>query len=382
MTLDCNRNQCLAVHNNARCQNVVVPGSSHCELHREKARKLYLKYKNLSDRVDQLSFDDVCDQISRKTNIKAKIKHLMDYYILLDNTYNGRMKHRMYAIVPEFYDAGHDYQFTRLSDMMTLCENKLSELHNQISPAVTDNLPVVPQGGSDKPRTDTKNKYKESSSGCREAKSYMSRAKSMRNEEINSWIEHYIADNQRLLHNKRRLMDFLVKNIVDMFDFYGGHGIDLFWQCVIISSLSNRLCQVRYFEDDFQPDICSDCNCGEYIPYDFRIGCSCMNACDSIYEFFNRSHTDSLERFFRILLFNKNKILPIIPDIIYLYKMYETNIFFMNLLLAWDPSKNRLKLEPDDSPPEIKTSKIYALNRLKKKFYDKEVSKMNDQFDW
>jgi hypothetical protein len=379
---------------------MALPGASHCEIHRAKARSLYLKYNDLSDRVDQMDFDDICQKISSKGSIKDQIKYLMNYYILLDKTYKARMKHRQYAIVPEFYDKGHDFQFTRLNELMACCEDKLSELYKleesesniKISTETSTKTNVKANAKANtktNAKTDAKTDTKMSTNmslvkytdKAKYNQSSMSLARSKRDEEINQWIEHYIADNQRLLQDKQKLMDFLLKNVIGLFDAYQGHDIELFWQCVIISSLTNQLCKIGYFDPDFEPMVCPECNCGEYIPYDFRIGCNCMKSCESVYEFLNRSPKEILEKFFRILLLNKNKILAIIPDLIYLYKIYGTNIFFMNLLLTWDPARKRLRPEPDDSPPEVKNSQLYALHRLKKKFYDREVSKINERYE-
>src|SRR5579862_3261055 len=103
------KSQCCAnTLSNTRCINSAIPGCDHCQLHHEKAKSLYMKYKGLSDLIDKMVLDKEFD------NIQEKIDYIMNCYILLNKTFNARSKHHKYAYVPECIDEGHKFQFTRL----------------------------------------------------------------------------------------------------------------------------------------------------------------------------------------------------------------------------------------------------------------------------
>src|SRR5258706_1716205 len=107
--------QCCAALNQSRCTNTVIEGEKHCTLHHHKAMKLYKRYKKLSEAVKLV---DINEHLT-------DLKFIMRHYKLLNDTYNARMAHRLYAFVPECYDNGHDFQFVKLQKNIAKCEKLL-----------------------------------------------------------------------------------------------------------------------------------------------------------------------------------------------------------------------------------------------------------------
>lgn len=120
--------QCSSLLGTSRCINFTAENSLHCELHREKAKQLYLKYKKYSDLCKNLKFN-VSDE-----------KNLLDSYILLNKAYNARMKHRKYHIIEEIRDKGHNYRLEKLIKQINLCEKYLVDLTNINSSSYIQNI--------------------------------------------------------------------------------------------------------------------------------------------------------------------------------------------------------------------------------------------------
>src|SRR5579863_10042979 len=188
--MSCAGNQCCAVVNdNARCLNAVTNGSTHCETHREKAITLYLAYKKLSDRVDKLDFAKAAKGIA---NINDRINYLTKCYVLINDTYNARMRHRKYAFVPECYDDGHDYQFKRLQDLTTQCENMLARLYAKIS------------SSDSSPKSEPSESSSEEDDVIEEVKPYrkLRQQREKSEKDLDAWIETYNRDNEEILQRR------------------------------------------------------------------------------------------------------------------------------------------------------------------------------------
>jgi hypothetical protein len=116
--------QCTAFRlNDIRCNNKVVNNSLHCEYHRDKARKLYFKYKDLHKKCEYIE-NTPCTS----NNIDDKIDYHTKLYAIYKKIYVAREKHTKYAFVPECRDEGHNYQFNLLNDKMNDCHKILENL--------------------------------------------------------------------------------------------------------------------------------------------------------------------------------------------------------------------------------------------------------------
>lgn len=128
--------QCAAFFlKDTRCGGDVVGDSHHCEYHREKAKRLYLKYKKLDQKYEYLENNPcVLDDVG------SKIDYYIKLYDIYHKAYLAREKHRKYAFVPECYDEGHDYQFTKLNRNMDDCGKTLVGLFKLAEEKETSNI--------------------------------------------------------------------------------------------------------------------------------------------------------------------------------------------------------------------------------------------------
>jgi hypothetical protein len=105
-----------------RCTNPTIGTSLHCTEHIKNAKKLYTKYKSVSEYIKSIDMHKHFD------NDKDKVEHLKQYHSLILETFFARFKHRYYTIAPECHDDGHNYQFMMLQNKLAECETAMSEL--------------------------------------------------------------------------------------------------------------------------------------------------------------------------------------------------------------------------------------------------------------
>lgn len=355
-------NQCCAVMNNTRCINLAVSGSDHCDLHREKAKALYLKYKVLSDQVDKLVIDQ------KFTNINTKIDYLMECYILLNQTFKARMKHRMFAFVPECYDEGHDHQFIRLNTLIQECEDKLRQLY--ILQDIKDEESSDEDYLSEEGVTVTQ-KYVNTTKKAEEYRKF----RKQREKESEEWIQKYIKENEVILQRRQHLSHLITLAILKLYeDIDPEDDIHSFVKVVMLFNLSGRLRAIGYFLNTFIPDRCKHPKCSCYIPYDLVLACGCIIHNNTLEKYYNLATEDTLRMFYEILLFNKNKIKPILEDIGYLHNLYGDRLMFLKLHLIWDSSQRRLVIEENNEKPLPKMTKVFATTRLKDKYYQQKLN--------
>lgn len=359
--MSCSNQCCANTLSNSRCTNLTISGSSHCYLHRNKALNLYLKYKKFSDQADQLEIYKKFD------NIQDQINYVMDSYILLDKTFNARTKHRMYAFVPECYDDGHDYQLIKLTKLMDECERILSELYI-LESSVLSETESSSESEEEAPSTviiTIKEKVKQ----CH--KSRLDRER-----EIEIWINKYIEENKTLLEQKRLLAYKISTYITELFD---DDDIHIFVQFVILFTLAGRLRNIGYFEKTFKPDKCKHAGCNCCVYYDVALGCGCIIQNNTLEKYFTLSTEETLRLFYKTLLLNKTKLLPLIEDVTELYYQYGDEVMFMKVHLEWDQIQKRLTLREGLFEKKIsspKTSTILANSRLKNKYLQQKLNTM------
>lgn len=120
----------------SRCSNIRIGDSYHCELHRDKAKNLYLKYKSSCTECEKI---DTNDYQVKDYDVNRQISKIMDYYILYNRAFSAREKHRKYYFVSDYHDSGHNYQFTKLNDYILKCEDILTKLYS-MRKEVTDEI--------------------------------------------------------------------------------------------------------------------------------------------------------------------------------------------------------------------------------------------------
>lgn len=190
--------QCSSLLGNSRCINFITENSLHCELHREKAKQLYLNYKIYSDLCENLKFD-----VNNE-------KNLLDCYILLNKAYNSRMKHRKYHIVEEIRDKGHNYQLEKLINQINLCEKYLVDLANVNSSSYSQDIKNI--------------EYKKDIEDKKDKKDFIIRIVNKKtkkrkivSEDYEELLNNYIFENEKYREEKHKLITYLFRNILSMF---------------------------------------------------------------------------------------------------------------------------------------------------------------------
>lgn len=386
--MSCEANQCCAVSSqNSRCPNSAGEGK-HCDFHRPMAVKLYLKYKKLSDQVDEMNlykeFDDVEKQIT----------HVRDCYVLLNKTYSARSAHRKYAFVPECYDAGHDHQFTKLKNLIDGCENILSKLYSQQANAIlkkdSSSSSETPDSKPSKtPKSSRKKKNKRVVAANIDLARYIKKRKDIE-ADIEQWIGKYVRENRQILKERELLNTNIIAYILEMFnpddpDDACEHG---FSKCVMIFNLVHTLYSIGYplvdgyghVLDRYVTQRCQHCECQGYQAITLHLVCSCIYQVSSVGQYFNLSNEATLKQFYGLLLHNRAQILPLIDDIKSLYLVHRDRTMFLSLYLVWDSTKNRLIIEQNLNGRPVKHSKLLATTRLKNKYYEQRVAQIQPQF--
>jgi hypothetical protein len=185
--------QCSSLLGISRCINFITENSLHCELHREKAKQLYLKYKKYSASCKNLKFN-VSDE-----------KNLLDCYILLNKAYNSRMKHRKYHIIEEIRDKGHDYQLEKLMNQINLCEKYLVDITNINYSLYTQNI------------ENTKNKEDKEDDSIVSIVNIKTKKRKIVLEDYEELVNNYILENEKHKEEKHKLISYLFVNILSMF---------------------------------------------------------------------------------------------------------------------------------------------------------------------
>lgn len=350
--------QCAAPLNNKRCINTPVGDSNHCSLHRPKATSLYLKYKALCEEAEKY---DLNKEFSNNTD---KVNYIMLYYIKLNNAYNARQKHRIYAFTPECYDNGHLHQFVKLNNQMVECEKILNQFQPNIQieednikePKNISGISIVKQKENNhKIKSFKQNRIKQEA-------------------DINQLIDHYIHENSVLLKKRSKLMGFITNYIDTLYEEVDPEEeINYFVKHIITYNLVHGLHRSGYFEPIFKPDRCADITCGCYVPYDLVLACSCVLNNHSVNTYFNMISEKSLNKYYELILTQKSKIIPLLEDLMVLHDEHDDRVMFLKVHLVWHHDLKRLVLEPNTYKDIPKMSKIMAQSRLKNKFYQRQI---------
>ena len=184
--------QCSSLSGKARCINITTENSLHCELHREKAKKLYLKYKQCQDKCKDLDL-----------SIKIE-EHLLNCYILLNEAYNTRIKHRKYHIVEEIQDKGHNYQFEKLQEQIDLCEKHLFELNDNKGNKINEINEKLKE-----------NKEEIIIRKITEKRQYRKVIK----DDYEELLSSYIEENNKYKEEKIKVLKLLIKSLLSLFLF-------------------------------------------------------------------------------------------------------------------------------------------------------------------
>src|SRR5258706_4157235 len=146
--------------------------------------------------------------------------------------------------------------------------------------------------------------------------------------------------------------------------------------------LMSQLHNIDYFEDDYEPKQCDKCSCGDYVPIQFKLGCSCFLGTDSnCVDFICKSPitTENLAEMCYLILTEKDKIAPMVKELVSLYKIHGIKILDRLMTLTFDPELYRLVLTCETVKNYQKPSVCMARNRKRRELgRDKIITRERD----
>jgi hypothetical protein len=302
------------------------------------------------------------DKEAEYQNINDRIDHLNMCYDWYINAYEARLKHRNYAFVPECYDFGHNLQFTIIQEKINLCEDKLfaiKQKHEESRDHLLDSK-------SDENRV-SENADHQYDAHIKKAMKYVNTFKKKRladEKETDQLIRQYIKENEVSLKYKQRIIDLCANFLKSFTDEYN----EDFYIHVGIFHLIRELHCFGYFESNYRPIKCTECTCGSYVSRSVTLSCKCTMGHNNMKNYLHALSIESLKNLCRLMLTNKQKIEPLVADLILFYRIFDTHVLVMGMELTWDPMVGRLVLK-EDSPKLEKASKFMASMRLKTKQY-------------
>jgi hypothetical protein len=361
-------NQCFAPSHNGRCRNKCITNSKHCELHNPKSTKLYLKYKKLSVQTKNID-------LNKKFNdILSNINYITKCYDLYNKTFEARLKHRKFAIVPNLYDQGHDFQFTDLKNKINECEDILNRLYISYE-FKNKNITFDEDDSRDDDDNNSIVIYDKKQMMISRKIKLNKEYRLAKEREINIYVEKYIKENELIIERKRLLIYNLCMCISLLF---GEDELTDRPKIIAMICLIAKLNNIDYFKNDFIPRTCKHPECTCKLPYDLSLGSEFLQDDKCFCQFMELFSEEVLKSIFEIFLFNKRKILPFVNDINDLYEEYDDDINYINVELVW--KKNRLNLkeklyEEEEQVQYKKHSERFAITRLKDKYYERELMK-------
>ena len=367
--MNCSNNQCCApTVDNKRCPNSVINGANHCKNHLVYAKGLYDKYKKICNIAYNL---DIEKDIH---NVESHHNHLMQCYVWLNKAFTARMRHRKYAFVPECYDEGHNMQFEIIQKKIDVCEKKLMEICPDIKNENTDTriqlyIPdyqnyyreLILEDNTDSDESNEFDDNDDFDMACTQQKiSECKNKRGLMEREIDNVMDKYMKENSLVLEWRSKIISFIFAYIEKLFESVPAFEDNAFVFCVAIHNLVRELHHARYFSKNYKPEKCVDCKCNNFISYYLRLGCGCVFSNSTIPRYFNLMSTETLKRFYEVLLLNKDKIKPFVNDLNFHYTLFDDNMLFMHMELVWNQEKQRLALSQAAGPPYEKRSKLLA----------------------
>lgn len=305
----------------SQCSNIRIGDSYHCELHRDKAKTLYLKYKVLCSECEEININTY--QI-KDENVDEQIDEIISYYILYNKAFSTREKHRKYYFISDYHDSGHNYQFIKLNEHILKCEDILMKLYsmrkfddqvNEVTDETTENNLFSKKRSKFKvedfkrQRLRLENETKKCLSlYINENSVYLEEKKKLvRNVSICSLKLFYIIDED----TKQKIVFYPIDDTLVTINDVPVDAIYLI--SILIFELTLQLIKINYFNDLF---VKTDAykitlNLDKTTPY-------CLGT------YLSQFTVDKLKEIYTILLFNKSKIKDLfrdfIPIILYLHE--------------------------------------------------------------
>ena len=357
----CHANQCCAVlDDNTRCIHDSIPGSMHCSSHKDKAVKLYLKYKKLGAKVTALDFNKSFE------HVRDHIAYMMKCYVIIHNAYKARLTHRRYAIAPECYDSGHNHQLNKLEQRLSECEKILFGLNVKYveSMKVED---VNDEDHYDDTIPDVETKIRNYTDD---------RVKYER--EVNEQMDRYILQNRQILYENDVMISKIMVIVNSLFGIENPTQEEEFISGIVAYNVAHKLYCIGYLGPNYRPAMCESCNCGNFVYYKVPLFCPCIKNQDNIYKYFRGIGKYSLKCFYETLLFHTKKIKYVIcnGDIVLLRKACGRKVLKLDFSLQWNVDSRQITLNHIPEPKKVKMSNILAIGRKRDKHYRSAIKSM------
>jgi len=315
-----------------RCPNSILSWH-HCAKHCTKAKKLYNKYKALSAQAYSLDLDKVFP------TIQERITYLLSCYAAFMKAYDSRMEYKKYALVPEFWDWGHEMQFKIFQQKIDNCELILQDIYESIKPVIktTSEKSDKSEDTKDSPIIEETNML----SVVKNFKQKQKRDTEAENNEINA----YIRANQQYNKKKNKVVKRLAESLDKLMEGKSTDNNTLI--LILFIKVLVSLINIGYLQSDYKPELCKKCACGTYVYQRIKNHCKCVLQYTQIDKFLSELSFDAL-----VILadcFNKKSsslMSPILDDLIGLFRIWGDNLLIgYGAILQWNVDKNRLILE-------------------------------------
>ncbi len=371
----CVISQCCAPVGDKRCSKQTLnENCDHCELHQPEHLRLYLKYKEICAVAN-----------SKKIHVKIKdrnqhIKHLMHCLRWLENAYDAREEHKLYAYVAETQDYGHKEQFKIIQDKIDYCRERVSQLYKELeeisqTEEIKESKTELPQLEDQLENETCVEMGTASTKSSILDKIQAFKTKQTKDEiEFDKILKRNTRENEKISQEKTKAAT-LCQNLIR--ELLGKHTIwneisqsrkcdQMFLELSIFSTLV-ELHNLRYYNDDYEPLSCPNCNCGNFKEYEYKLGCPCFlrKDYDSV-SILAYNHLNYIKGISRDILYFSELIDPIIEDLIKCYKKHNVNLIKKMMMLLWDPNQERLVLSYDGVTWKSKPSEMMKRARTRK----------------
>lgn len=359
-----------------RCPMEAMENSYHCPAHIDKAKKLYLRYKRVQELAED-HYQSIINLSPKNIDIN-EIPLINKVYGLLMKSYEARRKHRNYSFIPEMYDKGHDYQFTKLEQMMEKCESIASSIYERVSRALPQcsKRDKSDESGKTEVFDDVLVKemelvYSVSSFREKKVKDASEDEKSLNDYMI--WISKYNRVKLEMIASITTLMSGLCK-------FRDTNRRDT---CMIaLTRYLLQLHNMNFFLPGFQFARCSCTDNGQCSGYVFKRMChlacpSCKPYSEKFNVFINLYPVHELKVLLSILLF-EDIVRDVIGKLIFLHAIYGDDLFYHGLVMM-PTSSTEFNLSHEELLKNVfKPSRIMGVERMR----ERQRKKFDTNFDY
>jgi hypothetical protein len=374
--------QCCAPIGDKRCSNPTLNANcDHCEIHQEEHLRLYLKYKEICAVAN-----------SKKIYVKIKdrhqhIKHLMHCLRWLENAYDAREEHQLRAYVAETVDYGHKEQFNIIQDKIDFCREKVAQLYKELEEIETykEEEEEIEESESELPLEEISEitiveKSEDTKSSILDKIEIFKNKQTKDKLEFDKILKKNTKENEKIKREKTKAAT-LCKNLIN--ELLDSHRLwteysnksehQMFLELAVFTTLI-ELHNLRYYSDDYEPEECPNCDCGNFKESEYKLGCPCFlkkgNDTISVLAYNDLEHIKVISQ---EIIYYSELIDPIVEDLIGCYKKHGTRLIKKMMMFLWDPDQERLVLSYDGVTWKSKPSEQFKLMRKKKTLRSHDV---------